>query len=198
LKGELNGRLTIVTPSTVTIDGNLRYVDGHGRYACRNGVTPASGDYAPDPDFVRNHALAVIAQGDITFDLGEPADGKGVPNDFELNGALISTRGRVGISGIEVDGAGTVSVTGDASRRDSIRRLGAIVSARRPVSALLHPDGTLSHGFRSGVSLYDAQLLADPPPACPTDRRPLFLESVRVDPPSNGRPRVSEPTGTGR
>jgi len=186
LKGELNGRLTIVTPSTVTITGNLRYVDGNGRYACRNGVTPASGDYVPDPAFVRNHALAVIAQGDITFDLRDPADGTGVPNDFELNGALISTRGRVGISGVEVDGSGTVSVTGDSFRLDSIRRLGTIMSARRPVSAVLQPDGSLRHGFRSGASIWDAQLLADPPPACPTERHPSFLENVRFDPASNG------------
>jgi hypothetical protein len=166
----------------VTIEGNLRYVDGHGRYACLNGVTPAAGDYAPNPAFVRNHALVVIAQGDITIALGDPAGGAGVPDDFELNGALISTRGRVGISGIAVDGAGEVFVTGDPSRRDSIRRLGAILSARRPVSALLDPDGALKHGFRSGASLFDAQLLAAPPPACPSEPHPSFLETVRRAP----------------
>jgi len=179
LKGDLNGNLTLVTDSTVTIKGNMRYIDSNNKYAYLNGTNPSAGDYVPNPAFVRNHSLAVIAAGDITYYMHEDS---GVPNNFEINGSLISTTGRVGISNITVSSSGSVSVSGDEQKFNSIRRFGTIMSAKRPISTVLKSDGSLRHGFLTGASVYDSNLLTGPPPACPTDGQVEFLESMRLDP----------------
>jgi hypothetical protein len=175
LSGDLDGSLTIVSEETVTIDGNLRYVDGNGRFACLNGTDPAAGPFVPNPAFQRNHALAVIAKGDLSY-------ATSAPTNLEIDAMLISTRGRVGMAGIAVDADGHLEVAGGAKVLDSLRRFGTVMSSLRPLSTLLESDGAVKHGFRSGASLQDRSLRSAPPPACPNDDRITFLESMRLDP----------------
>ena len=93
LQGELRGRVTILCGATVSITGNLRYVDDHGR---------RSRDLSYDGDSM----LGVVAATDIRID-----------SEARLNALLLSIDGRIRVHGIASPGhalAGTVlRVCGD-------------------------------------------------------------------------------------
>lgn len=175
LFGQLNGRLSLVTESSLKISGNIQYVDDDGDFAQLNGVNPAAGDYLPNPEFDRNHALGVIAQGDILY-------ARAAPTNLEINAALVSTTGKISMEGISIDADGKPSKVGATSLKSSLRRLGSILSAKRPVATLLDNGGTVIHGFQTGSSLYDAGALVDPPPGFPSEEELQCLDTVRRDP----------------
>lgn len=172
--GLVNGEVTIVTESTVKITDSLQYVDGNNRYAYLNGTTPAAGAYVANPDFERNHALGIIAKGDINYGLG-------APTSLEINANLISTIGTVAMEGIALAAGGTPSRTGSASVKTSLRRYGSIMCNQRPVATLLDATSTVSHGFKAGSSIYDIGALSDPPPGFPNEEPLAFLEIDRID-----------------
>src|SRR4030095_3184565 len=72
ISGDLNGHLTVVTESNAMVTRHLRYVDNENDYAYLNGSPPASGEFLPNPKFNRNHALGIIAKGDVRYALTAP------------------------------------------------------------------------------------------------------------------------------
>jgi len=173
IQGTLNGNVTLVTEGLAEIDGNVQYQDASGNLAYRNGTDPSQ-PYVPNPDFVRDHSFAIVAQGDIRYD-------RYVPDNMELNGTLISTGGFIGYEGIGFDANGDPVLTQSAKVRTSLRRFGSIMSMKRPVATLLSSDGSVQHGFRTGASVYDTGLLNSPPPGAPNADAPMFKTTVRVD-----------------
>lgn len=174
IAGDVSGKVTLVTGSSARITGNLRYVDGNGDCAYLNGTNPTAGEYAPNPLFDRNHALGIIALGDINY-------ARTVPTNLEINANLISATGTVAMEGIVLAADGTPSRSGSAAVKNSLRRFGSIMCLQRPVATLLSNTGTVSHGFKAGSSVYDAGALNDPPPGFPNEETLAFLETVRVN-----------------
>lgn len=177
LEGEIIGRLTIASADHVMIRNNLQYVDAEGDTAYLNGTDPSK-PYEPNPDYQNNATLGIISQGDILMQ-------RDVPSNLELNAAMLSIEGRVGIEGLLLDENGEVTEynkfkddwgrnrTGSFSK-NSIRKLGAVTSARRPADTIVK-DGRVRAGFTIGVSHYDTSLLASPPPLFPVRQEPRFF-----------------------
>lgn len=174
LQGDLNGKVTVVTESTAKITNHLRYIDAQNDYAYLNGTAPASGDYAANPAFARNHALGVIAKGDIVY-------GRSAPTSLEINGNFVSTTGTIAMEGIVLDGVGAPTRSGSASVKTSLRRFGSVMCNKRPVATLLDTNGAVTHGFKAGASAYDQSALNDPPPGFPNEETLAFLETVRFN-----------------
>lgn len=173
IRGDLNGKVTVVSESSIEITGNLRYRDDQGNTAYLHGGTTDE-TYTPNPSFVRDHALGIVAKGDIRYD-------RNVPTYLEVNASLISTEGMVAYEGIALDASGTPYLDGKRRRRESLRRFGSIMSYRRPVSTLLKGTGKVDHGFKAGDSVYDRSLLSAPPPGYPNEETAMYFSEFRVD-----------------
>ena len=152
--------MTIVSTSNVKVGGNIRYQDGQGQHAYLYG-SDSSYEYQPNPKFARDHSLAIIAAGDIRY-------GAYSGKNLEINGALISTTGSVGIEGVESMGDELPPMLiGNPIVLDSFRRFGSVMCNERPVVSLTDADGNVVHGYTSGVSFHDPMLQTTPPPAYP-------------------------------
>jgi len=172
LAGNLNGKCSIITTHDVLVTGSLRYRDSSGQYAYLNGLSNVLA-YTPNPAFVRNHALGVIAKGDIRYARTSPAI-------MEVNGSLISTNGMVGMEGIVLDNAGNPSLSGSQSLKTSLRRFGTIMAAKRPVSSLLNNMNQVIHGFQEGQSEYDEGLITYLPPGAPQEDVAMWHPNMRA------------------
>ncbi len=62
--------------------------------------------------------------------------------------------------------------------KDSIRRLGGIITNERPVSTLIGDDYRVKAGFLRGASIFDRKLLFKPPVGYPMRRRPKKIATV--------------------
>jgi len=193
LAGDLYGRLTIVSGDKVRVTGNIRYVDGSGNTAMRNG-----GDYTKpyerNPSYKGSSVLGVIGRDDIVVT-------SSVPTQAEINATLMSTTGRVGIDGFWIDSAGnplkdrTKVLTPEQVLReqaydavsayrtktfvkDSLRRIGGIISENRILETYILPraDGTsfVDSGFKRGNMKFDINLLFNPPPNFVEVPRPVL------------------------
>ncbi len=171
--GDVNGKVTLVTESKATITGNLRYIDAQNDYAYLNG-TVATGEYVSNPAFNRNHALGIIAKGDVVYS-------RSAPTSLEINANLISATGTIAMDGIVLSATGTPSLSGSASVKNSIRRFGSVMCLKRPVATLIDAAGTVTHGFKAGASVYDQGALNDPPPGFPNEEMLNVLETVRFN-----------------
>lgn len=160
IEGQVHGRMTLVTNSTAQLTDNVQYVDGEGRTRMQNGTDPTR-PYEANPEYEGRSALAILANGDLRYS----AD---MPSNVEINASLISVNGMVGFDGLTVaeDGA-TVSFNVASGRtqadyqKESIRRLGGIVSRMRPVSTHLDSYNQLIAGFRRGNSMMDRKLMIE-------------------------------------
>jgi hypothetical protein len=135
-EGTLNGRLTVAAGGSVDITGSVVYVDDLGRTSYLNGDDPSS-DYVPNPDCEGDSVVGVLAEQDILYT-------RSVPEDFELNASLVAKNGRVGITGIRLDGEGEASLNAwnlGVFLKNSFRRLGGIISNHRPVSPAVAAPG---------------------------------------------------------
>jgi hypothetical protein len=182
MHGQVQGQVSVATSGPVSITGSIQYVDADGRTAMQNGLDP-SGEYAANPDYTGNAMLGVMAQGDILYS-------KDMPADVEINASLVSVDGRVGMEGlrIELEGAAISlapapgTAPGDY-RKNSLRRLGGIVSRYRPVSTLV--DGSLAvlAGFSQAESTMDVRFLTSSdsilaPPGMLTAPLPLWFVTL--------------------
>jgi hypothetical protein len=173
VSGDLDGRVTLVTEGGATITDHIRYVDASGETAFLHGTDPDQ-EFQPNPQFERQHSLGIIAADDIRY-------ARTVPTRLEINGTLVSTGGMVGFEGIDVDEFGQPYRVGDPVTAESLRRYGSLMSYQRPVAALIDSEGNIEHGFLSGDSLYDRNLIGSPPPGFPDEEKILFLPDIRVD-----------------
>jgi len=171
ISGRLNGRLTISGARDVVITGSLQYVDANNQLAYLNGTNPAQ-PYVPNPAFIRNHALGIISKGDIKYARTAPAS-------IEINASLISSAGMIGMEGIVLDANGTPTLSGAANIKTSMRRLGAIMSSKRPCATLLDNMNQVMHGFSAGSSTYDRMLLTSAPPGYPTEEVVMWQPNMK-------------------
>lgn len=165
LRGTLNGRLSLIVGGKVRITDDVVYVDDEGRTRMLNGSDPTQ-PYEQNPEYDGDSLLAVLAKDDIVY----AADG---PSNLEVNASLVSTEGSVGFEGIVTSEDGTdvwtELPTGGNHVRDSLRRLGGIVSRRRPVATYIDDRGYITAGYERGESIMDANLVLSaannaPPP----------------------------------
>ena len=170
VQGELNGHLTLVSDGSIEITDHLRYVDGEGDTAYLHGADPSQ-PYTPNPDFTRNHSLALIAQQNVHY--------KPTGQQLEVNAALVAVTGTVSIGGVEINNGEPV-VTGSPAVFQSLRRLGCIMSDQRPVMSVLDANGDVMHGFETGQAQFDAALKITPPPSYPEQPKPMFWVSYGI------------------
>jgi hypothetical protein len=198
LRGDVRGRVTIVGNETVRITGDLRYVDGEGDTAMLNG-----GDYnqpyVRNEEYDGNSVLGIIARNDVLFTDTMPASA-------EVNATLLAATGRVGIDGFRIDEAGqpvadpyyglaaperareeaydATSYDHDRFRKESLRRLGGIISNDRILETYVQPrgDGTsyVDSGFKRGSMRFDFNLLFNPPPSFVEVPRPMAISIAPV------------------
>ena len=167
----------------MSITDNLVYRDADGDPAYLNGDRPGS-PYEPNPDYDNDATLGIIAQNDIVYD-------RSVPQNLELNASLLTLTGRVGIEGVVLDDDGEVTSFGDfrdeygrpesgvTFMKNSIRRLGGVTTAKRPVESVFGPDG-IDSGFNVGQTVFDTSLLSQPPPSYLKRDAPRFFPSQIV------------------
>lgn len=160
VSGQLDGRLTLVTNSTARITGSIQYIDADGRTRMQNGLDPSQ-PYQSNPEYQGHSALAVLATNDVRYSVD-------APQDMEINASLISLDGMVGFDGLTVaDDGSTVSFTVASGhtasdyQKESIRRLGGIISRKRPVSTHLGAFNQLIAGFARGNSMMDRKLMIE-------------------------------------
>ncbi|MCC6670784.1 MAG: hypothetical protein IT458_06980 [Planctomycetes bacterium] len=177
MAGQLNGRVSLITSGKVRLTGSVQYVDDAGQTRMANGVDPTQ-PYTDNPSYAGNSLLAVMAKGDIVY-------AKECPERMEVNASLISAGGAVGFEGITVSVDGReVSTSLDTRNatyvRDSLRRLGGIVSRYRPVATYIDEYGNLGAGFETGESVMDQNLLLTsgnnaPPPFMFEGAQPTWI-----------------------
>lgn len=156
LKGEVSGSMSIVSAGEVRLTGSIQYVDAEGRTAMLNGLDPAA-EYEANPDYDGAAVLSVAAAGDIVY-------ARDCPEVMEINAALTSTQGKVAFEDLEISEAGDeVSMDGEVDPnvyvKDSIRRLGGIVSRYRPVATWIGSSGGVLAGFERARTLMDPRLM---------------------------------------
>jgi hypothetical protein len=182
LYGDVNTRATVVGNERVRVTGNLRYVDDDGDYAMSGG-SDYSAAYERNPDYNGQSVLGILSRDDVLFT-------DSLPNQAEINATLMSVEGRVGIDGfaIESDGDPTKSYMlgltaeqirqeeaydmspyrTERFRKDSLRRIGGVISNDRILETYIRPDGSgnayVDAGFRRGSMKFDFNLLFNPPP----------------------------------
>jgi hypothetical protein len=137
--------------------------------------------------------LGVIARSDLLFT-------NSMSTQSEVNGTLMSVTGRVGIDGFAIASDGTpvknyqaymtddekllenaYDQTGYRTKtfvKDSLRRIGGIVSNNRIVETYIQPrsDGTsyVDSGFKRGSMKFDINLIFNPPPNFVEVPRPVL------------------------
>jgi len=182
LYGDVNTRATVVSNEKVRVTGNLRYMDDDGDYAMVGG-TDYTQAYERNPDYDGHSVLGILARDDVLFT-------DDMPNQSEINATLMSVEGRVGIDGFAIEGDGDPTkdymfeMTAEQRkqeeaydrsdyrtrrfRKDSLRRIGGVISNDRILETYIRPDGNgnayVDAGFRRGSMKFDFNLLFNPPP----------------------------------
>jgi glutathione peroxidase-family protein len=198
LDGDLNGRLTIVGNEKVRVTGNLRYVDDSGRTAMLNG-SDYTKPYTRNDQYNGNSVLGIIARDDVLLT-------NAMPTQAEVNATMLSASGRVGIDGFQIDPTGEpvkdvyygltpeektleqaynqTSYASSAFKKESLRRLGGIVSNDRILETYIKPrsDGTsaVDSGFKRGNMRFDFNLLFNPPPNFVNVPRPVAISIAPI------------------
>ena len=199
LYGDLKGRLTIVGNEKVRVTGNIRYVDGAGETAMLNG-SDYTESYTRNTDYTGDSVLGVLARKDLVLT-------RSMPNQAEINATLMSVEGRVGIDGFAIDSDGEptkswhygmtaeeIQVEDNYDRvrayrtrrfrRDSLRRIGGIISNDRILETFIKPrnDGTayVDSGFKRGSMKFDINLLFNPPPNFVEVPRPVLINYAPI------------------
>lgn len=165
ISGQLSGRLSLIVGGEVKITDSIQYVDGDGDTRMLNGTNPDQ-PYTDNPQYEGNALLAIMADGDILYS-------KDSPGNLEVNASLVSANGSVSFEGIETSADGADVWTELPSSgywvRSSLRRLGGIVSRKRPVATYIDDRGFITAGFERGESIMDQNLILSagnnaPPP----------------------------------
>ena len=156
IQGTLNGKLTLITGGKARITDSIRYVDSAGNTRMSNGLD-ATKPYVENPDYKGQSVLALIAARDIRY----AANG---PTNLEVNASLISMNGTVSFEGISISSDGkkvSSHKTGGTRVKESLRRLGGVVSRNRPVASYVDDSNRTQAGFERGSSIMDRNLIID-------------------------------------
>jgi len=204
LYGNLKGRLTIVGNEKVRVTGNIRYVDDEGDTAMINGDDYTK-SYERNPEYQGSSTLGVIARDDVLYT-------DKLPGQAEINATLMSVNGRVGIDGFWADPS-TGEVYKDSSsaretylteeqreteraydydqsyktelfKKDSLRRIGGIISNNRVLETYIKTGGDgnsyVDSGFKRGNMKFDINLMFNPPPNFVEVPRPVLTYFVPI------------------
>ena len=203
LYGDLQGRLTVVGNEKVRVTGSIRYVDANGRTAMLNG-NDYTKPYSRNDQYEGNSVLGVIARDDVVFT-------RYMPGQSEINATLMAVNGRVGIDAFWADSTGELHKDSSSNRRkylteeqidqeaaydkygawrtrgfrkDSLRRIGGIVSNNRVMETYIRSrkDGTayVDKGFKRGNMKFDINLMFNPPPNFVEVPRPVVTSFVPI------------------
>lgn len=153
IHGKLDGRVSLIAAGKVRITGDLQYVDQNGETRMKSGKDPAQA-YEPNEKYNGSSLLAIMAEKDILY-------ARDVPKNLEINASLVSAKGSVKFEGIGIspDGENVWSEHAGRATRESLRRLGGIVSAKRPVATYIDDGGFIAAGFERGESIMDQNLI---------------------------------------
>jgi hypothetical protein len=192
LGGELNGRLTIVGNEKVRVTDSIRYVDDDGDTSMLNGDTYTEA-YERNEAYEGPSVLGVIARDDVLFT-------NRMPDEAEVNATLMSVEGRVGIDGFAINSSGDptydyyygmtpeerqvednynrTSYRTRRFRKDSLRRIGGLISNDRILETFIRPDSNgnayVDSGFKRGSMKFDINLIFNPPPNFVQVPRPVL------------------------
>jgi hypothetical protein len=198
LRGDLNGRVTVVGNEKVRVTGNLRYVDDDGDTAMVNGDDYTQ-PYKRNEDYDGKSVLGVVARDDVLLT-------DSLPSQAEINATLLSATGRVGIDGFQIKDDGEpikdwrygltsaeiekenayryTGTDNDTFKYESLRRIGGIISNDRILETYVLPrsDGTsyVDAGFKRGTMRYDFNLMFNPPPNFVEVPRPVAISIAPV------------------
>lgn len=165
ISGAVSGRLSLIVGGSVEITDNIRYVDADGDTRMLNGTDPEQ-PYTENPQYDGNALLAIMANDDVLYS-------KDGPSNLEVNASLVSANGSVSFEGIVTSSDGTdvwtELPTSGNHVRNSLRRLGGIVSRKRPVATYIDDRGYITAGYERGESVMDQNLILSagnnaPPP----------------------------------
>jgi hypothetical protein len=177
ISGQMDGRVSLITSGSVMVTGDLQYVDADGDTRMANGKDHTQ-PYVENPDYDGDSLLAIMAKGDIVYS-------KDAPPELEVNASLISADGSVKFEGIgvSVDGADVWSEHSEYQVLTSIRRLGGIVSRKRPIATYINEKGYIAAGFEFGESIMDQNLILSsgtnaPPPFMFESAVPTWIMST--------------------
>jgi hypothetical protein len=166
ISGDIEGRVTVATPSTVEISGNLRYVDGNNQSAYINNNNAAN--YGPNPQYNGTSTLGIIGGGDVVY-------GTSLPQNTEINAAIFSG-GNIRLSGMGYNSSGDWTGSYNSSFvRDNLCILGAMIMNYSGVNQIYNSStGAVLSGFEERAIRYDWDLLNNPPPHFLSIDRPMF------------------------
>ncbi len=158
IAGKVQGQISVASNDRVKITGSIQYVDSNNNSRMLNGLDTTK-RYKFNPAYKGKSVLGIMSRKDITY-------ARSIPKKLEINASLISTQGKVSMEGISVNADGTqVGISNDAAAhpslyvKDSIRRLGGIVSRKRPVATYVDSSNNVGCGFREGVSIMDRNMI---------------------------------------
>ncbi len=183
VSGEVIDRVTVASRGSILVTGNVIYKDVDGDSAYLNGDKPWL-SYEANVDYDNRATLGLVAYKDVLFT-------RDVPDNFEINASMLAITGRVGVDGIVLDADGNVAQynyftdefgrqeVGATFNKNSIRRLGGMTTARRPVETVLD-DSSIAAGFNVGNAVFDIGLLDGPPPFFLTYNSPRFFATTIV------------------
>lgn len=171
----LDGSLTLVSDDDVLIRDSIVYAapdaDGVLQTAYLGGDDPDA-EYVPNPAYTGNSVLGLVARDRIEYQ-------SHMPDASEVNASLLAKQAQVAVDGVRIEWDGRVREDGHgAFLRTSLRRLGGVVSNRRPVSAYVDDRNVVTRGFVRGKSVFDRRQLTTPPRGFPTLGRPRLLATL--------------------
>ena len=170
----LDGAVTFASDDDILLQDSIVYgvTDGDGalQTAYRNGADRTQ-PYEPNDGYTGSSVLGIIARDEILYT-------SQMPDQSEINATMMAKVGQVAVQGVAVNDDGTVSEADDGWVKMSLRRLGGIVSNRRPVSAYVDGSNTVTRGFVFGKSVFDRRQLTNAPRGFPTLNRPRILATV--------------------
>lgn len=169
IRGDVIGRVTIASGGDIRIRHNIRYRDEKNRTAYLYGTNQTK-PYTPNPKYEGDATLGLIARRDIVY-------ARNVPSVLEVNASMVAVTGRVGLEGLQFDADGNITGIARSFTKNSIRRLGGITSARRPVETWVK-NGKVKSGFRSGASVFDIGVIGHPPPFFLSMPEPTFFATT--------------------
>jgi hypothetical protein len=171
----LDGSLTIASADDIFIRDSIVYghrdTNGVLQTAYLNGADKDL-PYAPNTNYTGASVLGLLANDRIEYQ-------SQMPDQSEVNATMLAKNGQVAVDGVSISSDGTVYEDGSGGFvKSSLRRLGGIVSNRRPVSSYVNGGNAVTRGFVHGKSVFDVRQRTAPPRGFPTLNRPRMLAMV--------------------
>ncbi|MCE9638031.1 MAG: hypothetical protein K8T90_20205 [Planctomycetes bacterium] len=174
----LDGNLTIASNSDVRIRETIQYAKRDAgnvwRTAYLNGADKTQ-EFIPNPAYTGNSVLGIIARNDIEIR-------SDVPDQAEIDGTLMARDGEFRVRGVDVannsSGDANVTAVSNGFVKQSLRRLGGVISNQRPITTFVDSSNAVTRGFVFTKSIYDTRQRTNPPRGFPTLNRPRIMATL--------------------